>query len=161
MFAFEKRWLTRILEAFAPPGSKGLSPDENAVDYVHSYTRMVSSATLKARIGMRAAIWIVAICPMLIWGRFRLAPNLPMSERTHLLRALLSHSSFLLRELTLLMKLGASMAIFATPGMRAKSGYDPVRKAVVDGREVEREDEVEDSGERPRISLPMAKDEVA
>lgn len=124
MLGFERRWAQALLEAFAPPESRGLSPEPQEVDYVAGFRRMLDSFTPRASLGLRAALWISALAPVWMQGRPRSVARLPMAGRTELLRKLLEHRSFLVRELAFLLKTSASFALMGTPSVRARSGYD-------------------------------------
>src|SRR5690349_23160067 len=92
---------------------------------------MLRHATPLAAIGMRAALWMAALAPLWLWGRLSTVSKLANERRSELLRQLLSHRAFAVRELTLLLKLAATMALLGTPSVRARSGYDSVQAATV------------------------------
>lgn len=150
MMAFEKRWAESILEAFAPPGGPGLAPRAGETRYADALERMSASATRTAALGLRIALWLAVVAPMFVWGRFVLAPTLAIGERARMLGELLRHRSFLVRELVLLLKIGAAFALFARPEMRAASNYDRVAEVAA-----ETDEQIEESGERQRVRLPV------
>jgi len=152
MLAIEKRWATSILEAFAPSGpTDGLAPDPGEVDYARTIGAMARAASARAALGLRLAIFLVALAPIWLWGRLTIAPRLAIDERTELLRELLAHPSFVVRELTTLLKLAAAFALLGTSTVRARSGYDRVRTDLLP-----RYAPMEQSGERVRIRfLPV------
>jgi hypothetical protein len=129
VIGIERRWVSQLLGAFAPTGGPGLAPLPNEVDYVTAFTRMLRHATPLAAIGMRAALWMAALAPLWLWGRLSTVSKLAGERRSELLRQLLSHRAFAVRELTLLLKLAATMALLGTPSVRARSGYDSVQAA--------------------------------
>lgn len=124
MLGFERRWAQALLEAFAPPGAGGLAPQAGEVDYVAGFQRMLASFTWRAALGLRAALWIGALAPLWMWGRLRSVTKLSVDRRTRLLRELLAHRLFLVRELAFLLKTAASFALLGTPSVRARSNYD-------------------------------------
>jgi hypothetical protein len=85
---------------------------------------MRERGTAVAALGLRAGIWMVATAPLWLFGRFVMFGTLKGSERTELLSRLLTHKSFAVRELTLLLKLTAAMALLGTASVRARSHYD-------------------------------------
>jgi hypothetical protein len=129
MLSFERRWAKSLLSAFAPAGGPGLSPLENEVDYVGVLLRMKREATPLAALGMRVAIWIGALAPLWLWGKLATVTELARERRPELLRELLGHRVFAVRELTLLLKLCAAMALLGAPTVRLRSGYDHVKPA--------------------------------
>jgi hypothetical protein len=127
MMRFERRWAQHLLAAFAPPASsEGLSPGPTEVDYLGVLARMRSKASPLAAIGLRLAVWLAALAPLWLWGRLTTISTLANERRPQLLRELLGHRTFAVRELTMLLKLCAAMALLGTPSVRARSGYDPL-----------------------------------
>lgn len=126
MFAFERRWAAAVMGGFAPPGGEGLAPTAGEVDWAESVERFLERANVKGRLGVRLGLLIAVTAPLWLWGRVRSAASLPGEERARLLDALLSHRVYAVRELALLLKLVACMALFRVPAMRERTGYDPV-----------------------------------
>jgi hypothetical protein len=85
---------------------------------------MRERGTALAAFGLRVAIWMVATAPWWLFGRCAMFGALARSERAEILCRLLSHHSFAVRELTLLLKLTAAMALLGTASVRARSHYD-------------------------------------
>lgn len=150
MFAFERQWAVAVLEGFAPVGGPGLAPREGEVDYLTTIQKMMLASTGKAAFGLRVGLWIVAFAPMWLFGRLRTVRDLSRERRAELLDQLLAHRFFLVRELTLLLKLSACMAMFARPSIRDRSSYD--RPGGLDY------DAIEESGERPKMRLPVVEE---
>lgn len=127
MTRFELGWAEDLLAAFAPSSGPGLAPIRGEVHYAAVFARMRREATPLAAIGLRLAIWLAALAPLWLWGRLRTASRLAPGERPELLRQLLRHRSFAVRELTTLLKLVAMMALLGSESVRARSGYDNVQ----------------------------------
>jgi hypothetical protein len=124
MLNFERRWARHVLAAFAPSAGPGLTPGLEEVDYQAVFGRMLRGASPWAAVGLRLALWIAALAPIWLWGRLTTVTKLASERRSELLRQLLHHRAFAVRELTLLLKLCAAMALLGTPSVRARSGYD-------------------------------------
>lgn len=124
MYAFEKRWVTALLEAWAPPGDGRFAPT-GEVAYAPTFARMRANATALAGFGMRLALWIFAFAPIWRKGRLCLVTGLSLNDRTALFHDLMNSRVFFLREMSVLFKLVASLAMFTDPNFRARSGYDP------------------------------------
>lgn len=127
MMAFERRWARLLLSAFAPSDGPGLAPLQGEVDYLGTLARMRREATPLAALGLRIAIWIAALAPLWLWGKLTTISKLAVERRIDLLRELLAHRAFVVRELATLLKLSAAMALLGTPSVRARSGYDQVQ----------------------------------
>ena len=128
----ERRWLEAIMEGFAPPGSgdaEHLAPEPGEVDYVGTFELLNGAGGPKVRYGVRAAVMLIASSPL--WAQLRptFIDRLDADERVSLLGDLLEHPLQIVRELTLLMKVQASMALLREPTVRARSRYDAGRSA--------------------------------
>lgn len=115
------------MAAFAPEGNAGLAPAEGEIDYLAAFKVMLGEATPRGALGMRLALWLVALAPIWLWGRLTTFSALAIPRRTALLRELLRHRSFVVRELTTLLKFCAAMVLLGDPAVRARSGYDNVQ----------------------------------
>jgi hypothetical protein len=124
MTRWEQAWADAVLTAFVVEGSRGLNVSYGEVDYLRALTSMRARGTALAAFGLRAAIWMVATAPVWLFGRFAMFGTLARGERTELLGRLLTHHNFAVRELTLLLKLTAAMALLGTASVRARSHYD-------------------------------------
>jgi hypothetical protein len=123
MGGLERRWTALVLSSFA--GSDAgftVRPDE--VDYVAGAQRFASAASEKARLGLRVAIVLAFTAPLWMGRNLGTLASLPREERSHVLDAMSRHRFFFVRELCLLLKLVACMAIFRSPAARARSGFD-------------------------------------
>jgi len=125
LFGFERRFARAILEAFAPSDSTvGLRPRPGEVDFVDALERIGRASTARARLGLRAAILVLTFAPLYTRTGLRTMAGLEPRARAALLDKLLDSPRFVLRELTTLLKLQASIALLSTPSIRARSGYD-------------------------------------
>jgi hypothetical protein len=132
MIAVERRWARALLAGFTPPSDTGLTPLPDEVDYEGTLQRMLRGSRPAARFALRASIWLAALAPLWLWGRMVSVAKLPLTRRAALLSELLRHRSFVVRELTLMLKLAAAMALMGTESVRARSGYDAVQGVEVE-----------------------------
>jgi hypothetical protein len=121
--SFEKRWAVAVMEGFAPAGNRGLSPEPGEIDYLGSLLAMARASTPLARTGLRLALWLTALAPLWMLGRFRSVVTLSANERAALLERLMAHPLYLLRELGIYLKLATCMALFARRSLRDRSNY--------------------------------------
>ncbi len=132
MFAFERRWVEIILGSFAPPGGGALAPEPGeVVDYLGTYRSMLVRSRPVARVGLRAALWLVALAPLWLLHRPRAFRALSLAERQALLARLMEHAAYAVREAAFLLKLVACLALFANDALRARSGYDGAPRELV------------------------------
>ena len=165
----ERRQAVAILEAFAPPRDEEprpeepldddapsgerpvrkarLAPRKGEVDYLRAVSRMMAASTAKARLGIHVALLLVALAPLWFCGKLATMAGLALEQRTAILEKLARHPFFAVRDLTLLLKLGAAFALLGTASVRARSQYD--RPAV------EVTESATSRGVEPRRVLPL------
>lgn len=127
---WERRWLVALFEGFAPPdarghdGEGGMAPKPSEVDHVGGFELLNGKGTLLAQVGLRFAVVLLGTSPA--WSGKRLAgfDRLSRDERVALLEEMGAHPLVIVRELTWLMKVQASMTLFGNPEIRRRSGYD-------------------------------------
>jgi len=136
MQSFERKWAADLLGAFAPESSGSapgvasfLAPRPGEVDYLATFDLMRRRGTRLAAIGLRLAVWVLALAPMWHQRALRSVSSLSTQQRSELLSRMLVHPRFIARELALLLKLCASMALLGVPSVRARSGYDDIHAA--------------------------------
>ena len=135
MTGVEQGWTRVVLSSFAG-SSAGFTVGDDEVDYLAGARRFMDAASDKACLGLRVAILMVMTAPLWMLGRFTSLRGLTREERSELLERMLRHRVFFVRELCLLLKLVACMAIFRSPAARARTGFDAPSKrslAVIQG----------------------------
>lgn len=118
------RWAVIVLSSFAPLGAGGLVLREDDVDWAGAWERFTSSMNAKARLGARIAVLIAMSAPLWTMGRVASLAKLSAEKRTRVLEALLSHRIFVVRELALLLKVCACLAMLRSDEVRARTSYD-------------------------------------
>lgn len=131
MTRLELRWARTLLESFAPTGGPGLAPRAGQIDYLHTLHEMMRRVQPRAAWGLRLAIWLAALAPVWCWGRLATVTTLARDRRAALLGELLAHPSFAVRELVLLLKFVACVALLGSESMRARSRYDDAQAEAV------------------------------
>lgn len=132
MFSFERRWALCILATFAPSESPGLAAPAGEVDYLRAFETLRLRSTRLAGLGLRAAVWLVALSPLWLGLSLRTLPSLPGPTRLDVLARLLEHPRFAIREATFLLKLTACLALLGKDSLRARSGYDGKTRTALD-----------------------------
>jgi hypothetical protein len=124
MMAFiEERWAGVVLSSFAG-STQGFTVREGEVDWLGGTRRFMGAASEKANLGLRVALAFAMWAPFWTSLRFSSLAGLSGEERSATMERLLAHPIFFIRELTLLLKLVACMAIFRSPEARARTDYD-------------------------------------
>lgn len=122
-----------VLSSFAPVGAGGLVLRDDEVDWAGAWTRFVQSMNGKARLGARLALLIAMSAPLWTMGRLTSLAKLSADKRMSALDALLTHRLYLFRELALMLKVCACLAMFRSADVRARTSYDrpaPARREV-------------------------------
>ncbi len=136
LLRLERRWLQAILEAFTPSDGPGIAPRPGEVDYQGVIDQMLRASNARARVGLRAGIWLAALSPVWLTGRLATMAGVAMADRSALLARMLTHRALVVRGLVTLLKLTASFALFINPALRERSHYDRRAPAVDPGRRV-------------------------
>ena len=118
------RWAVIVLGGFVVAGTDGLSPEPGKIDWVGGTRDFLEKASPKGRLGVRVGMLIVMTAPLWMWGRLRTAASLDATERAELLSQLLCHRIYIVRELTVLLKLVACMSLLRPASVRAQTAYD-------------------------------------
>jgi hypothetical protein len=122
MTAIERRWTSLVLSSFTG-SDEGFRADSDT-DWFYSAKTFSANGSEKAALGLRVAVLLAYTAPMWMWGRMKTLAALDRAERSRCLHEMLAHRVFFVRELCLLLKLIACMAIFRSNEARARSGYD-------------------------------------
>jgi len=130
MKRIEERWAVAALSGFAPesegPREGLVTARPGSIDYRQTLRTMSGRSTILGRLGIRLAIWLIALSPIWSLRRLRLFPALEPAARADLLHRLLEHPLFAVRELCLLLKVVACMAFLAPGAVRAQTRFRDV-----------------------------------
>lgn len=129
----EKRWLEATFDGFAPPGHTdepgllGIRPGE--VDHVAAFEALNAQGTLVAKAGLHFAVAMAGLAPLWLGQKFASIDQLSIEERVRLLDAMSEHRLTLVKEMTWLLKVQASMSILGNKEVRSRSAYDRNRSS--------------------------------
>lgn len=114
-----------VLSSFAPLAlPSGFCIGKGEVDWNEGLDRFLGTASDKARLGIAVSMVAFFFAPLFTLGRFCTLAKATMDERAAAMERLLDHRFFLVREMALLVKLVACMAMFRVSALRARTGYD-------------------------------------
>lgn len=125
MRAIEKQWANAVLSGFLVgelPRGEGAAPPLHDVDYSSGIASLIEHGNPIASAGVRMALATIVTSPLWHWGQRRTMVEMSPEERCAILAELVDHKLFAVRELAILMKIQAAMALFKSPAMRAWSG---------------------------------------
>jgi hypothetical protein len=130
--SFERSLSITVLSSFAPLASpNGLSIHEGEVDWVSGIEKFLTSATQKAQLGVRVSLLFFFAAPLFVLGKFRTLASSSIEERAEVMSRLLTHRVLIVRELALLIKLCACMAMFRVSSLRERTGFDGPARPVL------------------------------
>ncbi len=111
----ERRWARTAIETMFPSGGiRGA----DVIDSGEGLERICQTVPARVALGLRVAVWLVTISPLLVALRFRTLASLAADEREKIVLKLLSHRSYFLRQLALLLKAFGALMFVAAPGVR-------------------------------------------
>ncbi len=123
--AIERALAPVVLSSFAPLAlPNGFSILEDEVDWTAGLERFLKNASDKARLGIIVAMVTFFFSPFFVLGRFHTLAKASTDERAAAMERLLDHKLFIVREMTLLVKLVACMAMFRVTSLRDRTNYD-------------------------------------
>ncbi len=113
----ELRWARAAFETIFPENASARLPMGIAQLDVEGFLSEVRARSpVDAALGLRIAIWIVALAPIVVLHRFATLASLARPERERVMRALLSSPVYAVRQLVLLLKaIGALLYAGAAP----------------------------------------------
>jgi hypothetical protein len=115
----EERWACAALSAIYPGGGEERWPLGIRQGDVEGFLRdLFARVPLLAALGLRAAIWIVALAPIFLMGRLVTVMRLSSHEQQALLATLSSSSSYAVRQLILALKASGGMLFGAALSVR-------------------------------------------
>ncbi len=118
----ERGWARVALETMFPSGVT-LEGDTrvrgaDAIDSGDALEDVCQTVPARVALGLRAAVWLVTLSPLLIAFRFSTLGALAQDDREKIILAMLSHRSYLLRQLALLLKAFGALMFVSAPGVR-------------------------------------------
>jgi len=114
----ETRWAEAALGAIFPGSKDAGMAGIRGMDVRGFLSEVLGAVPFQAALGLRIAIWLVALAPLFIIGRFKTISGLTQPDRERVVAALVGHRSYALRSLTLILK---------TMGALLWAGDDAVR----------------------------------
>lgn len=113
LFAFEEGWARAVLAAMFPVDS----PAREA-GYGPGFAGIIASAPFEAAVGMRLALLMVVLSPLFVLRRPRTFLGLAPEVRERVLDALLSSSTYAVRQLVLALKTMGALLYAHDPEVR-------------------------------------------
>jgi hypothetical protein len=119
LLRFEKRWADAAVRGIYPvrEGARVNVPYER-VDIGASFDETLEIVPFRAGVGLRIAIWMIALSPLFVIGRLATIASLAAADRDRVLSKLIASPTYLVRQITLLFKAFGALFVFRDLGLR-------------------------------------------
>ncbi len=124
--AFERRGLSLVFETLVPSGQSEQFP-RGAGDFPldRFLDDLADHAPARVLLGLRACLWLVILCPPFVLRRLSTFFGLAAAERIALMLRLKESPIYLVREIPLLFKTMACLAVCGLAEVQAPLGIEP------------------------------------
>ena len=123
----ERRWAQTALVTIFPSGAHPRVPGADVIDGGEALEGVCQRVPARVALGLRVAVWIFAISPLLVLRRFRTLSSLDPRAREEAVLGLLSYRVYFVRQLALLLKAFGALLYISARGVREKIvGREPV-----------------------------------
>jgi hypothetical protein len=116
----ETTWAEAAMGAIFPGSREAGLADIRGMDLRGFLSQVVTTVPFQAALGLRLAIWIVALAPLFVLGRFATVVGLDQAGREQLIVRLLAHRSYALRSLVLILKTIGALLYAGDDAVRAR-----------------------------------------
>ncbi|HZU84324.1 MAG TPA: hypothetical protein VE987_15450 [Polyangiaceae bacterium] len=126
---FERRWAAAAMQAIFPGSREAGLADIQGMDVDGFLRELMTHLPFQAALGVRLAIWLVAVAPLFVIGRLATIAGVALEERERVLTALVASRVYAVRSLVLVLKtLGA---LLYAADERVRTRMMPPRSDVV------------------------------
>ncbi len=117
---FENRWAEAAMQAIFP-GSRDAGLAGIRVMNVNGFVRdLMGHLPLRAAVGFRLAVWLVALAPLVVLGRLVTIAGLNPEDRERTVATLVSSHWYAIRSLVLVLKAMGALLYAADDGVRRR-----------------------------------------
>jgi hypothetical protein len=116
----ENAWAKAALSAMFPGSSESGLDGIAAMDVPGYLDDVMRTRPFRAALGLRVAVWIVALAPPFVLRRFVTVTGLSQIERERLLDQLLAHRAYSVRMLVMLLKTFGALFYAGDDRVRAR-----------------------------------------
>lgn len=127
----ENRWAEAAMGAIFPGSREEGLTDIRAMDVRGFLARLVASVPAKAALGLRLAVWIVALAPLFVLGRLATISGLAQADRERVVAALVMSRNYALRSLVMILKTMGALLYAGDDAVRARMMVPTKPKSLV------------------------------
>lgn len=118
--AFECRWAEAVFGAIFPGSAEEGLAGIGTMNVVVFLSDVMRNLPRRAALGMRLAIWLVSLSPLILIGRLALFAGLTAADRERVLQRLATSPRYGLRSLILLLKTIGALLYASDDRVRAR-----------------------------------------
>jgi hypothetical protein len=117
---FEDRWAEATMGAIFPGSAENGLRDIRAMNVGGFLRQLMRSVPFQAALGVRLAVWLVALAPLFVLGRFATIVGLTSADRERVVSALVVSKSYVVRSLILVLKTMGALLYADDDAVRAR-----------------------------------------
>jgi hypothetical protein len=125
LLRFERRWLVAVFETVLPAGEAALPLGAADAPLGRFVDDFLARAPLTAVLGLRGALWLIMLAPLVMLGRPRTFLGLPPADRIALLERLRRSDHYLVRESAVLFKIVGGLGFCGLAAVQQHLGIHP------------------------------------
>jgi hypothetical protein len=119
--SFERRWVRAILDTIFPRANRGALPlGAVDLDIDGFFDGLFAQAPFESSLGLRAAIWFLALAPLFVIGRFATFAGLTVEDRERVYLKLAASRIYVVRSLVIALKAIGSLLYCGDPTVRGR-----------------------------------------
>jgi hypothetical protein len=120
MTRLEDRWADAAMGAIFPGSSESGLADIRAMNVTSFLRQLMRSVPFQAAVGVRMAVWLVALAPLFVLGRFTTIVGLAVADREKLVAKLVASRLYVVRSLVLILKTMGALLYAGNDAVRAR-----------------------------------------
>jgi hypothetical protein len=128
---WENRWAEAAIGAIFPGSREEGFADIRGMDVPGFLHRVVGSVPLRVAFGLRLAIWMVALAPLIVLRRFATIAGLAFEEREAVVARLVASPTYAVRQLVMILKTMGALLYAADDSVRARMQKPALAPATV------------------------------
>lgn len=117
---FEHRWAEAAMGAIFPGSSETGLGDIRGMDVPRFLREVMRCVPFQTALGLRLAIWLVALAPLFVLGRLATIAGLALADREKVVGVLVTSRSYGVRSLVLILKTIGALLYAGDDAVRAR-----------------------------------------
>ena len=118
LLSFERSWTDAAFDAIYPDGT-ALGPGVGSMHPARFFDDTLREVPLEQSVGLRLALWIVALAPIFTIAKLGTIASIAPGERTRVLERLLGSPVYAVRQLVMALKAMATLLYSQSAAVRA------------------------------------------